>query len=661
MNVKTALAGILNTKETKSTSGENWVTVGGIENELTKLSDKSLLNTYRGWVYAAVNAIAEEVANIEFKLLKKNKKNVKEIEKHPILDILRTPNNFFSKFDFFFGIETYLLLLGRAFVYIEKAGNNPSRLWLLNSAEITVKLDDKGFPIKYVNTSTNQTFDVDEIIEFRKFSPFNLFDGYSPMQAGAYIYDMIEGLDNWGVGLYQTNGGIPPFALVFKNKISKEEMTRYREQFIKEYTGKKNAFKVLFLSGDVDIVKIGLTPKDMDISKLRVAIRDEILGIFRVPKIVVGLTEDVNRASAFVSDYVFARRVVKIEMRRIVDALNLRLAPHYGLSDDTYLWFKNPEPRDAKEDAEIKNMQIAGKGWKTINEIRAEEGLSELPDGDKLPYEYMNNLKNQETKALETQFKKIKLKISKIDEPQKRKLKIAKSFENKSNVREAMFKKKIKEYTVGLEKRVLDKINGVKTFKVKKAFDSVIDVDQEVKALVDLFSELYEYMVEEGMQDALELLDGGNITITDIIRRDTTGFLQDFALNVTDTTKKELLETIENGLNDGDTLEQLAKRVKDVMKNIRTTRAETIATTETNKLVNYGRLATYQQNGISKKEWLAVGDHRTRDWHLEADGQTVPINSHFKVKGELLQYPGDSNASAENVINCRCGILPIFE
>lgn len=63
-----------------------------------------------------------------------------------------------------------------------------------------------------------------------------------------------------------------------------------------------------------------------------------------------------------------------------------------------------------------------------------------------------------------------------------------------------------------------------------------------------------------------------------------------------------------------------------------------------------------QQSRLVTKEWVTVGDNRVRDDHLEADGQTVPVNEPFRVGGELLRWPSDTGlgASLDNVINCRC-------
>lgn len=61
----------------------------------------------------------------------------------------------------------------------------------------------------------------------------------------------------------------------------------------------------------------------------------------------------------------------------------------------------------------------------------------------------------------------------------------------------------------------------------------------------------------------------------------------------------------------------------------------------------------------SVKSWMAVGDKRTRKWHLDAEYNNVniPMKRPFNVMGEDLMYPGAENGSGINIIMCRCQAL----
>lgn len=57
------------------------------------------------------------------------------------------------------------------------------------------------------------------------------------------------------------------------------------------------------------------------------------------------------------------------------------------------------------------------------------------------------------------------------------------------------------------------------------------------------------------------------------------------------------------------------------------------------------------------RQWWATRDQRTRPAHRVAHGQTVPYGTPFRVGGTDMRFPGDPNAPANLVINCRCIML----
>jgi hypothetical protein len=85
-----------------------------------------------------------------------------------------------------------------------------------------------------------------------------------------------------------------------------------------------------------------------------------------------------------------------------------------------------------------------------------------------------------------------------------------------------------------------------------------------------------------------------------------------------------------------------------------------IARTETTSAANFAAFETAKQSDLLlDKVWISVQDDRTRlnpfD-HLDMNNQKQDLEKPFFVGGENIQYPGDSKASAGNVINCRCSV-----
>lgn len=90
-------------------------------------------------------------------------------------------------------------------------------------------------------------------------------------------------------------------------------------------------------------------------------------------------------------------------------------------------------------------------------------------------------------------------------------------------------------------------------------------------------------------------------------------------------------------------------------------RREYIARTETIRASNYGSFETYKAWGAEGKEWLSTPDNRTRDTHVEVNGQKRKIDEPFDVGGEKLMYPADPAGSAKEVLQCRCTTLPVLK
>jgi len=119
---------------------------------------------------------------------------------------------------------------------------------------------------------------------------------------------------------------------------------------------------------------------------------------------------------------------------------------------------------------------------------------------------------------------------------------------------------------------------------------------------------------------------------------------------------------IEAGISDGVGVAQVASNIRKVT-GLTPWRAATVARTETHNAATFGSIETArsaeQDVGIVLlKEWLPTMDNRTRDAHRAMAGQpAIALDEKFNVDGEMMDRPSDPAGSAENVINCRCGLI----
>ena len=134
---------------------------------------------------------------------------------------------------------------------------------------------------------------------------------------------------------------------------------------------------------------------------------------------------------------------------------------------------------------------------------------------------------------------------------------------------------------------------------------------------------------------------------------------------VSGTAKKTLISVTQKIMRDKDLMSEnavvKAKVLKKEFKKYSKYQSERLVRTESTNAANYATLQSAKDVFAGKdliKQWIAGYDARTRPAHQEANKQQVKFNEKFIVGGEMLNYAGDPNGSAGNVINCRCAVAP---
>ena len=124
---------------------------------------------------------------------------------------------------------------------------------------------------------------------------------------------------------------------------------------------------------------------------------------------------------------------------------------------------------------------------------------------------------------------------------------------------------------------------------------------------------------------------------------------------------KLMSSAITQGIVQGETIAQIAKRIMDKTGESSYKSAVRNARTAYTGAQNAGRiegLHQAQRLGIEvKKKWLATLDFRTRDTHRDLDGQVRNVDEPFQVDGDEIMFPGDPTAKPALVYNCRCTLI----
>lgn len=147
--------------------------------------------------------------------------------------------------------------------------------------------------------------------------------------------------------------------------------------------------------------------------------------------------------------------------------------------------------------------------------------------------------------------------------------------------------------------------------------------------------------------------------------QDTLDFIlrrQNLLSGVSDEIYATIKDAISTGLNQGESIADLSKRITTAFDEIGKGRAEVIAQTETAAAYSFASDQAARVAGIQYKKWIHSSvPKEPRPDHLAIDGLIIPVDEAFPVGDPPLMYPHDGNGSAQDVINCYCIAGPVTE
>jgi polyhydroxyalkanoate synthesis regulator phasin len=198
--------------------------------------------------------------------------------------------------------------------------------------------------------------------------------------------------------------------------------------------------------------------------------------------------------------------------------------------------------------------------------------------------------------------------------------------------------------------------------EIKKILDMIMGIlsgtiDGQSQEFLDAMNPLYLQSGEAGSEffNNVQFTNPWDGSLFAVINDDYLTWLQTYGANqvtfVNKTTKKITKDIIEQGLINGDSTSKIADDLVEQIEQYSKTRATTIALTETHNSFSRGNFMSAKASAFENKTWVTCEDSHVRPAHAAIDGMTILIGEEF-LPG--LAYPGDSNASAALVINCRC-------
>jgi HK97 family phage portal protein len=661
---------------------------------------KQQLQQYRRLVYSVVGAIAQDVAKIEFIVQREGRTEPTTLDKHPFLQLVRRPNRDTSQFQLIEFTQTYIELAGEAFWYLVKGkrSREPQEIYLLRPDMVDVVVDrveknPRGLVSGYVlrkDDGTKIPFDEDEVIHFKTPNPINPYRGLGVIEASATYIQTEEFASEWTKNSI-FNSGRPSGIVNIKGLMDPEQFELVKRRFKQEYSGTSNAGKTMFLTAKdgIEYQKLGMDLGEVAIKDLKDLTRDDIFQMFRVSKTMMGITDDVNRANAREQRAVWIENVIKPKMNRIVDTLDSQLIDTWG--PNLTLTFKDPTPVWIAD--KVTEWTAASNKWMTTNEIRAERNellgsnLKDLEGGDELyqplnlvplsdaalpptePEKGPNGPQNEPQSPSEGKPEpKPKPEGKSLDEPEVKEITRSEKGE--------IFRKELFTHQERWEKKYQQTVNKVFNEQKdeilkrnQKAFEEwTFDTVRSKKLFNLLLLPLTEELMKEQAGVALSTAGDSEteFQITQKIRSYIEERIDRFADSTDQITIDALTKTIAEGVQNGDSVAKLRKKVEEVYNHATSVRSEMIARSETIAASNQAALEAYHQSPVvAAQEWFAEPD--CCEFCAGLDGKTVGLSSNFANLGEMVEGKdgGMYNIDYMDLThpplhpNCRCAILPV--
>jgi HK97 family phage portal protein len=558
-----------------------------------------------------------------------------------------------SNQDFTATTATDLIVFGNSYWFIRKVGRRFLGLDYIHPTSISFSVDEKEAQIVTADRVFN--ISVDDLVHFKLPDPTNpRAQGLSLLYSIQNAVTLINECDRL-LAEYLFHGAQPLTILITKSSLPEATKQRIIER-IQSRHGRGQRFKWLLLEGsDYETKTIDTSFKAGDLVEMRRILREEILACLNVPPAVVGIYEYANYANAREQTKIFWRETIIPLLRLIEETLNTQFFPKVN----PQLWcaYDLSQVEALKENiAEVANSlgNLVDRGIITINEARETLGFQDpLPWGDS----WWGNLnivpiaqqKPQQaksatsdelivvTKRIPRTYKEMWLKFLRLHDRYER------------HVREA-----VKDYAQALRRRLKSDLNA---YFRKDIVDFLFNLDEEAEELAKVLLPVLEDILRDTPK-AFEVEVDPLIYDAKVKAR-----LMSFKRRIrwiTETTWEQLKIKLGDALAEGGGWSDLIGAVEEVLGDLETWRAERIARTETTAALNLGYEESLRAVGVKRKMWVTAHDERVRETHQAMEGVIADLDDYFVLpSGVRLRFPCDPEGAPEEVINCRCTIVPV--
>lgn len=636
------------------------------------------------WVHRGAKVVADSGAAVPIKLYEwaavDGQRREIEVTDHPIIELIAHPGLRMSGVEFRRELISRLQLSGEAFSFVENGssgktlGGTHKSLRSLNPIHVAdIETSPNGEVSRYLyrQAGGEAKYDAEFVTHMKLFHPRDDARGLSLIKVIMQEVTLAWYMATHNANFFK-NGANAGVIFSSDQMIDQKLVDVMLLKWKKAHGGVSNAFKTAFLTGGFKPQSISISAKDGEFINLAKFVRDTVLALLGIPPVIVGVLQDVNYATSHDQMRLFYQQTIQPILGILCDSLNTQFVrvwyrPEYerrGLHlKPDYTDIKVLQEDEGKL-AEVNSKYVVN-GIMTPNEARDRIGLPPHDD------EAADQLRSPGSGALDALFgggapqkslfplgmaHKAAPSPTRIDQWKARDRQLIK-FERK-------YEDAVRQLFASQGKRAAAAVKGKSAFASaqtiwRMSVADIFDLGAEDAALLDeLMPVLLDVVMQAGQIAMDDVGSAAKFKVTDPRVAKYIDAKRNFLPGINRTTADILRNVLADAADEGISVDETARRIRDTFEEFSKSRAVTIARTEAIGANNAAAIEGYRQSEVvKKKQWLSSRDDAVRDSHAAIDGDEVGLDEPF---ANGLMAPG-VDGPPEEVINCRCSILPVME
>jgi len=380
------------TKSVSMTVDEWWDQYGPASRSASGIAVTQASALQVATVMSCVSILSEDVAKLPCHVYRQRSDGGRDIVKdHPVEKLLRSPNNYQSRFEFIEQMQAALLLRGNAYAAIIRDGRgrpvalipvNPDRVWIFEAHDGSVfyQVARRGQHDMAMLESLPLMIASEDMLHVRWMSLDNSLWGCSRITLAREAIALSLSQQELAGRLSANNtnlGGV----LTTEQKLTKDAAQRLAKDWKDRHEGLRNAGGTAVLEQGLKWQALGMTAQDAEFIASRNLQTLEIARIFRMPPHKIGVMDGAGR-SVEQLDQDYVNNTVSSYLER----WEAKISQTFGLEDEgLYVEFDISKFLRASLQVRYNAYRTGIVGmFLTPNEARRSEGLPDHPDGDTL-------------------------------------------------------------------------------------------------------------------------------------------------------------------------------------------------------------------------------------------------------------------------------------